>query len=136
MQPKPFILSVKALIHDGHGRYLAIRRSAASKNNAGQWDFPGGKLDAGEAFDAALIREVAEETGLTVQLEQVLGAGESELPDRKVAYLFMLARARGGEVRLSEEHDAFAWMTADELAAADVCPQFRAMARRLAPGPP
>jgi 8-oxo-dGTP diphosphatase len=131
MAGKPFLLSVKALIHDGYGRYLVIRRSQISKNNAGRWDFPGGKIDAGESFDAALVREVAEETGLSVTLEKVLGACESDLPDRKVAYLFMRARVDSGEVQLSEEHDAVAWMTPDELAEADICPQFRQFVRPL-----
>jgi 8-oxo-dGTP diphosphatase len=134
MHGKPFSLSVKALMHDGHGRFLLIKRSAASKNNAGKWDFPGGKIDVGEAFDKALIREIREETGLDVSLEKVLGAGESELPDRKVAYIFLEARVVSGSVRISEEHDAFAWMTPGELADADLCPQFREFARHLAAG--
>lgn len=129
---KPFVLSVKALIHDEKGRYLVIRRSKASKYNAGQWDFPGGKIDAGETFDVALLREVAEETRLSVCLEKVLGAGESELPDRKVAYIFMRARILNGDVRISEEHEAFEWITPEALADANLCPQFRELARAMA----
>jgi len=131
---KPFVFSTKALIGDGASRYLAIRRSRASKNNAGQWDFPGGKTDPGETFDAALVREIKEETGLSVALVRVLGAGQSELPDRTVAYLFMEARAEAGEVRISDEHDDFAWLTPSELAEAQLCPQFRDFARSFAAG--
>ena len=43
---KPLTLSVKALVRDEQGRCLVIQRSLTSKNNAGQWDFPGGKVDA------------------------------------------------------------------------------------------
>ncbi len=132
MSAKPFAMSVKALIRDARGCYLLIRRSAASQNNAGKWDFPGGKLDPGEPFDRALIREIAEETGLTVLLETVLGAGESELPDRKVAYLFLQARVLAGELRLSAEHDAFCWLSPTELAHAELCPQFRSFAQQFA----
>jgi len=132
MVHKPFALSVKALIRDRAGRWLVLKRSAASKTNTGLWDFPGGKIDPGEAFDAALAREIKEETGLVVALDGVLGAGQSELPDRNVAYLFMEAHIESGDVRISEEHDEFAWLAAAELAAAPLCPQFRSFARNFA----
>src|SRR5437763_631252 len=128
MSDKRFFLSVKALVKDRSGRYLVLQRSAASKNHAGMWDFPGGKIDLGEAFDAALEREVREETGLKVVLHRVLGAGQSEMSDRMIAYLFMEAHAEGGEVRLSEEHDDFAWLEAKELVTANLCPQFQQFA--------
>lgn len=124
MNEKPFFLSVYALIVDERSRYLVLRRSQASKHNAGRWDFPGGKVNPGEAFDVALVREVVEETGLTVTLEKVLGAAESEVSDQKIAYLFMEARATAGDVRLSSEHDDFAWLTTTELAESNLCPQF------------
>ena len=134
MKSRPFVLSVKALVRDGASRCLVIKRSASSKNFAGCWDLPGGKVDSGERFDAALIREIAEETGLTVTLDRVLGAGESECPDRRIAYIILEARARGGEVRLSDEHDEYAWLTVQEFADANLCPQFRDFARRLQAG--
>ncbi len=131
MASKPFYLSVKAVIRDEQSRCLVIRRSSASKNNAGYWDFPGGKIDPGESFDEALAREVAEETGLTVSLEGVLGSAESELADRKVAYLIMQAKPAAGEVRLSSEHDDFGWLTTTELAESNLCPQFVDFAKSL-----
>ena len=136
MNDKPFVLSVKVLVHDADSRYLVIRRSNSSKNHPGLWDFPGGKTDAGETFDAALVREIGEETGLTVLLEKVLGAAESELPDRKVVYLFMQAQVRAGDVRISPEHDQFAWLTLPEIIALPLCPQFRGFAESLGAGTP
>ena len=97
----------------------------ASKNNPGKWDLPGGKVDAGECFDEALLREVAEETGLSISLEHVLGAAESELPDRRVAYIILEGPRVSGEVTLSGEHDAFVWADPSELSEMDVCEQFR-----------
>lgn len=128
---KPFALSVKALVLDEQGRCLILRRSASSKNNAGKWDFPGGKVDSGEAFDIALRREIQEETGLSVELARVLGAAESPLPDRTVAYLMMEARVTGGQVQLSEEHDGHKWVEPERLVEQDICPQFRAFMRNL-----
>jgi 8-oxo-dGTP diphosphatase len=131
---KHFFLSVKALVRDNSGRFLVLQRSAASKNHPGQWDFPGGKIDPGESFDVALVREVKEETGLAVTLDRVLGAGQSEMTDRTIAYLFMEAHAENLEVRISDEHDSFSWLPADQLAEAGLCPQFRSIARALAAG--
>jgi 8-oxo-dGTP diphosphatase len=131
---KPFVLSTKALVADGAGRYLVLRRSGASKNNAGLWDLPGGKTDPGETFDTALIREIKEETGLAVTLIRVLGADQSDIADRTVVYLFMEVRAESTEVRISDEHDEFAWLTPTKLAEAQLCPQFRGIARNVSAG--
>ena len=129
MAQKPFALSIKVVIRDEAGRCLVLKRSAGSRGNAGRWDFPGGKVDPGETFDAALLREVAEETGLTISLRRVLGAAESESPTRKIAYLVMEGRLESGEVRLSGEHDDFAWVSPQDMPALDVADQFRAFAQ-------
>ena len=116
-QAKPFGLAVKALIADDHGRILAIRRSMDSKQFKHAWDLPGGKVDAGEGFDVALVREVEEETGLRIVLEGVAGATEYAMPASRLAVLVLKARRIGGEVTLSSEHDGFTWVPLGELAA-------------------
>ena len=129
---QPFALSMKVVIRDMAGRCLVIQRSAASKNNAGKWDFPGGKVDPGERFDQALAREVLEETGLTVELTGLAGSAQSQAPGRMVVYLIMEARLVAGEVRLSDEHSAFRWVEPSELLTVDLCPQFRIFAETYA----
>jgi 8-oxo-dGTP diphosphatase len=109
MPQKPFGLAVKAVIVDETGRSLLIRRSRANKNFVGRWEWPGGKSDPGEPFDAALRREVFEETGLEVEITGVVGAMDYEMPKVHVVLLCMETRVVGGELRLSEEHDEHAW---------------------------
>ena len=92
MSEKPFSLSVKVVILNPQGQCLLLRRSEQSKNNAGKWEFPGGKIDAGETFDVALVREVHEETHLEIVLDRVVGSAQSDLPDRRVAYLILAGR--------------------------------------------
>ena len=116
MTDKPWALSPKAIVLDGSGRCLVIRRSQASKNNAGLWDLPGGKCDPGEDLRTALLREIREETGLEVRPTRVLGAAQSELADRIVVYLLFEAEAARQDVRLSEEHDDYRWQPRSELA--------------------
>ncbi len=107
--PKPYKLAVKAVIEDDDGRCLLIRRSRESRHFAGQWEWPGGKVDPGEDFPTALVREVSEETGLDVEITGLVGAVHSEMPQIHVILLCMTARIVGGEIRMSEEHEESAW---------------------------
>lgn len=131
-EEQKFCLSLKAIIADDENRCLVLRRSMRSKNNPGRWDLPGGKMDSGETFDSALRREVREETGLGVAFVGPFGTTMSQMPDCRVVYLIMLARALSGEVHLSEEHDAFAWTLPHDLPDVDLVPQFKAIARQYA----
>ena len=132
MTETPYALSMKVIIRDAQGRCLVLKRAASSKNNAGKWDMPGGKVDPGEDFDQALLREVAEETGLTVSLERVAGGAEAALPNKRVAYMIMEARLVAGAVRLSSEHSEFAWVERTRLPEVDWAPQFRPFAESYA----
>jgi 8-oxo-dGTP diphosphatase len=131
MTEKPFSFSIKVVIRDSQGRILLIRRSASSHGNPGKWEFPGGKADPGESFDKALLREVDEETGLHIRLQHVVGATEMELPERKIAYLLMDASLESGTVRLSDEHEAFEWVSSSGLLPRDMVPQFIPFAKSL-----
>lgn len=128
---KPFTLSVKVFLQDHEGRLLVLKRSAGSKNNAGKWDLPGGKVDAGESFQDALIREVREETGLEIGLNHVVGASERELASRKIAYLFMEATLKSGVLTLSDEHADFRWVNPRDLLGMDLVEQFHPIVARF-----
>jgi 8-oxo-dGTP diphosphatase len=62
---KPVILVVAVALVDADGRVLLAQRPEG-KSMAGLWEFPGGKVDAGETPEAALIRELREELGIDV----------------------------------------------------------------------
>jgi len=137
MADKPFALAVKALVADDQGRILLLRRSMESKFFKHRWDLPGGKVDCGEAFDLALKREAAEETGLSIALEGVAGATEYDMPGVRLAVLFLEARRIAGEVTLSSEHDAFQWTPRQELGQVDAAGKLHdfllAYARQIPP---
>lgn len=132
MTQKPFALSVKVVIRNEAGDCLLLKRSLSSKGNPGKWDLPGGKADLGEKFDEALLREVSEETGLTINITRVAGSAEFELPARKVAYIIMEGRLESGQVRLSSEHDDFTWIAPHKLSTMDLAEQFTDFAKSYA----
>ncbi|MGN1389880.1 MAG: NUDIX domain-containing protein, partial [Bulleidia sp.] len=66
LKPGQYMLYVLAILEDPENRILVTRRSLNKKWAAGAWEVPGGGVKHGESSEAALIREVHEETGLDV----------------------------------------------------------------------
>jgi 8-oxo-dGTP diphosphatase len=66
MPQKPLLLVAACALIDADGRVLIAQRPA-SKDMAGLWEFPGGKLEAGERPEQALIRELREELGIAAK---------------------------------------------------------------------
>lgn len=97
------------------GLVLCARR-VAPPQAAGRWEFPGGKVEAGESADAALAREVAEELRCRIEVTGWL-AGRSVIGDTHVLTV-ALARLVEGEPD-PVEHDAVRWLRADELDTVD-----------------
>ena len=100
------------MVMDQDGRVLVQNRK---KNDWDGLTFPGGKVEPGEALTRAVIREVWEETGLTISHPKICGVKEwhSENGDRNIV-LFYRATEFSGQLRDSEEGH-MAWMTLDEL---------------------
>jgi 8-oxo-dGTP diphosphatase len=125
MQGKPFELSVRAVICDEQGNCLLLRRSSQCTYFAGQWEWPGGKVEAKEDFATALKRETTEETGLTVEITKLAGVTQHELPGVNVVLLCMEARVVSGQLELSEEHEASVWVALKSLSDWDLTDQAR-----------
>lgn len=112
---KSFKLAVKAVILDEQQRCLMLRRSRVNEHFVGCWEWPGGKVDDGEAFADAILRETREETLLEIEITGLAGATQFEMSTVNVVLLCMEARLTGGKVKLSDEHDEFAWVPLAEL---------------------
>jgi 8-oxo-dGTP diphosphatase len=110
-----FGLAVRAIISDDKDQILIIKRSIDSKTNPGKWELPGGKVDEGESFDQALLREVFEETKLKVNLEHVIGVAEQNLHLIRAVHIIMSTTILEGELILSDEHDGYAWINFESL---------------------
>lgn len=78
------------------------------------WEFPGGKVEPGEAEIGALIRECAEELAVRVEIGDRVGRDVRMAHGRSVLKVYE-ARLLDGEEPQALEHEALRWLTADEL---------------------
>lgn len=91
---------------------LLVARRSAPEHLAGLWEFPGGKVEPGEAPEPALVRELAEELGIGVRLGSELPAetpGGWSLNDRASMRVWFAEVTRGEPLPL-EDHDELRWV--------------------------
>jgi 8-oxo-dGTP diphosphatase len=93
------------------GRVLLVHRDRYD-----DWSLPKGKLESGESWEEAALREVEEETGLRCELGEPLGASRYDVrgEEKEVRWWLMTA---DGEPGPSNEVDAVRWATPDEAGA-------------------
>jgi 8-oxo-dGTP diphosphatase len=106
-----------AILRDG--RVLAARRRRPEPL-AGGWEFPGGKVDPGEAETAAVVRECAEELGVQVACGTRL-PGEWQISAALVLRVF-LAEIVSGEPRPGPDDDELRWLAGKQLLDVDWLP--------------
>ena len=107
------IVSVGAVVIDGERVVLVKRGQEPLK---GRWSLPGGVVEAGEALDAAVVREVREETGLDVQVGPVVEVLDRINRDEtgRVEYHYVIVdyvcRAVGGSLTCASDADDARWV--------------------------
>ncbi|MFE5713257.1 NUDIX hydrolase [Streptomyces sp. NPDC056501] len=103
-------VSVAGAVVREDGRLLAIRRA-----DNGTWELPGGVLELAEAPEEGVAREVWEETGIRVEVEELTGVYKNTT--RGIVALVFLCKPSGGEERTSTESTAVEWLTPEEITA-------------------
>jgi 8-oxo-dGTP diphosphatase len=110
---------VGAIIRDEAERLLLIQRR--NEPGAGLWSLPGGRIEAGETDQQAVVREVAEETGLAVTCGRLIGAVER--PGRAGTVFDIrdyAALITGGTLAAADDAAGARWVTPAEAGALDV----------------
>ena len=80
------------------------------------WSFPGGGLELGEDLKSSILREIDEETKLTVSNLELFFTHIHTIEDDQVLILSYMARAIELDVHLNWEHDDYVWIKLDDLA--------------------
>jgi 8-oxo-dGTP diphosphatase len=111
--PLRFIHVAAAVITDLRGRILLARRTDG-RDLAGLWEFPGGKREPGESLEHALIRELQEELGITVQVGAPLISVPQQYPDKRLRLDVRQVTAWQGIPR-GVEGQALAWVAPEKL---------------------
>ena len=117
---KEWGLTVRGVVRK-EDKILILRRHPKSRNNPHKYELPGGKVDPGEFFDMALLREFKEETNLDVKMESLFEVVQDEFISRRTnqpistVQLMMNLEIIDGEVQISSEHDDFKWVKSVEL---------------------
>ena len=113
-QPIP---CVGALVYDAAGRLLLVQR--ANEPGQGLWSLPGGRVEPGEDDAAALVREMAEETGLMVQPGDLIGRVRRDVYD----IADYRCQVIGGTLRAGDDALDVRWCDAAELERLPLVPE-------------
>jgi 8-oxo-dGTP diphosphatase len=98
-----FAAGVTAIVRNDRGEVLLLEHAFRKRY---PWALPGGWMQRGEQPAAAIVREVNEETGLTIEIERLLTARTFALPRLDVVFVCRIA---GGDVRPSVETPRWRW---------------------------
>lgn len=112
-QNQQVAIHVVAAILYRDGEVLIFRRGPGM-SGAGHWEFPGGKVEDGEERTSALKREIFEELGLQIEVEEKLGENIHQYPNKKIHLHFYWVPMPSTPFRLTE-HDAFQSVKLDQL---------------------
>ena len=117
------------VVVDSQGRLL-IGERPQGKAYAGQWEFPGGKVEPGEAVFEALVREFREELNLQVEAAHALFSCVHAYPDREVELHFWQVTDYRGEAR-GVEGQNLRWVRSDDLASVNFLEGNRALLEKI-----
>jgi len=115
-----FFAMVGALVwYPPDGTYLVLQRSADKDFASGAWECITGRVDQGEGFTEAVLREVHEELGVKAHIDFIVGTahfyrGEARPENEIVGVQFCCSIQDPQAIRISAEHAAHRWITANE----------------------
>ena len=103
---------VAAILHDAEGRIFATQRGYGEWKD--YWEFPGGKIEAGETREAALCREIWEELQTRIVIEHLVTTVDYDYPKFHLTMHCFWCHVESGSLTLTE-HEAARWLAKDEL---------------------
>ena len=114
---RPFLAVSAAIVRDG--KIFVVRRARPPAN--GLFSLPGGVVEAGETLTEAVVREVTEETGMTIEpvtlagFRETIARDQADRVERHFVILCFAARWQSGEPVLNEELSEARWVDPSEI---------------------
>lgn len=95
---------------------VLLMKHSPRKGEPGKWGVPAGKFEAGETAQEAALRELLEETGISLESLQTVGTLYIRKPDIDYVYhMFKVRLDTIPQVRLSDEHEEYRWVAESEI---------------------
>lgn len=107
------MIEVTCAIIEKEGKVLATRRAHGS-HLGGFWEFPGGKIEPGETDQDCVVREIAEELSITIEIVKSMEPVEHHYPEKCIRLLPFVCRMTTGHIIL-KDHSAFCWLELNKL---------------------
>ncbi|VAW01338.1 5-methyl-dCTP pyrophosphohydrolase [hydrothermal vent metagenome] len=123
MEKNPTYLFVVAAALIDHRSKILVQKRPAGRSMAGLWEFPGGKVEADETPETALVRELKEELGITVSRASMIPTvfASEPLEEKHLILLLYICRQWVGEP-CSMEENQIQWVSIDEMRKLDMPP--------------
>ena len=112
-------IRVVAAIIVENGRVFATQRGYGDFKDG--WEFPGGKIEAGESPEQALVREIREELDTEIRVERLLRTVEWDYPTFHLSMDCFICKIESGDLHL-REHEAARWLDLEHLHDVDWLP--------------
>ncbi len=118
---------VAAVIRDGDKIFATARGYGAYK---GWWEFPGGKIEAGETPQEALVREIREELDTEIAVGDLIDTVEYDYPEFHLSMQCFWCEIIKGDLVL-KEHEAAKWVTKDDIDSVNWLPADQALIEKI-----
>lgn len=115
------------------GERCLLARRGEGQRHAGLWEFPGGKLEAGESFEQALVRELEEEFGISCAVGQRVATSRHRYDDFDIELTAFHVESYRGPLEL-RRHSEVVWVLPDELLSYELSRADVSIAQALSPG--
>lgn len=117
---KEYGLTVRGVIKNSDNEILILKRHPASRSDPEKWELPGGKVEPGEFFDEALVREIKEETSLDCTVGDFCEAVQKDTDYKRTVQLIMYLDNVKGDVEISDEHTEWMWASVDKIKSMEI----------------